>query len=86
MKPLFVFVLFFSPKDSEWKECPHYIYSNRECFFDANHTAIWVTYCLQLRSHNVTYFNEDDCFTVENIGELPIGVCDMMILCYDMNC
>lgn len=62
-----VFYLKKDPKDSEWKECPHYIYSNRECFFDANHTAIWVTYCLQLRSHNVTYFNEDDCFTVENI-------------------
>ncbi|KAM4576115.1 growth hormone receptor a [Odontesthes bonariensis] len=53
---------------SEWKECPEYIHSNRECFFDANHTAIWIPYCVQLRSqNNVTYFNEDDCFTVENI-------------------
>ncbi|XP_041855230.1 growth hormone receptor a [Melanotaenia boesemani] len=53
---------------SEWKECPEYNHSNRECFFDANHTMIWVPYCMQLRSeNNITYFNEDDCFTVENI-------------------
>ncbi|XP_034728278.1 growth hormone receptor a [Etheostoma cragini] len=52
---------------SEWRECPEYIYSNRECFFDMNHTSIWIPYCLQLRSQNLTYFNEDDCFTVENI-------------------
>ncbi|KAF1389295.1 hypothetical protein PFLUV_G00071950 [Perca fluviatilis] len=52
---------------SEWMECPEYIYSNRECFFDVNHTSVWVPYCLQLRSQNRTFFNEDDCFTVENI-------------------
>lgn len=52
---------------SEWKECPEYIHSNRECFFDVNHTSAWVTYCMQLRGQNITYFNEDDCFTVENI-------------------
>ncbi|KAM9743957.1 growth hormone receptor a isoform 2-T2 [Menidia menidia] len=65
--------VFYLKKDrvspaSEWKECPEYIHSNRECFFDANHTAIWIPYCVQLRSqNNTTYFNEDDCFTVENI-------------------
>ncbi|XP_077378608.1 growth hormone receptor a [Festucalex cinctus] len=57
-----------SSTKNEWKECPEYFYSRRECFFDRNHTAIWTTYCLQLRSRdNVTYFNTDDCFTVENI-------------------
>ncbi|XP_049572582.1 growth hormone receptor a isoform X2 [Syngnathus scovelli] len=56
-----------STKD-EWKECPEYFYSRRECFFDRNHTAIWTTYCMQLRSRdNITYFNTDDCFSVENI-------------------
>nr|AAK72953.1 truncated growth hormone receptor [Scophthalmus maximus] len=52
---------------SEWRECPQYIHSNRECFFDKNHTSIWIPYCMQLRSQNTTFFNDDDCFTVENI-------------------
>lgn len=53
---------------SEWKECPEYVHSNRECYFDGKHTSIWIPYCMQLRSqNNVTYYNEDDCFTVENI-------------------
>ncbi|XP_042277562.1 growth hormone receptor a isoform X2 [Thunnus maccoyii] len=63
--------VFYLKKDSptsEWKECPEYILSNRECFFDVQHTSIWIPYCVQLRSQdNVTYFQEDDCFTVENI-------------------
>nr|AAZ14786.1 truncated growth hormone receptor [Hippoglossus hippoglossus] len=62
--------VFYLKKDSptsEWKECPHYNYSNRECFFDVNHTSVWIAYCMQLRSQNATFFNEDDCFTVENI-------------------
>ncbi|XP_010766970.1 growth hormone receptor a [Notothenia coriiceps] len=51
---------------THWKECPEYIYPNRECFFDRNHTSIWTLYCVQLRSqNNITYFNE--CFNVENI-------------------
>ncbi|NP_001316270.1 growth hormone receptor a precursor [Kryptolebias marmoratus] len=63
--------VFYLKKDifsSEWKECPEYNSLNRECFFDANHTSAWTTYCLELRGqNNITYFNEDDCFTVENI-------------------
>ncbi|XP_019728275.1 growth hormone receptor a isoform X2 [Hippocampus comes] len=57
-----------APTENEWKECPEYFHSRRECFFDRNHTSIWTPYCLQLRSRdNVTYFNTDDCFSVENI-------------------
>ncbi|KAM4745992.1 growth hormone receptor a [Anableps anableps] len=62
--------VFYLKKDSptsEWKECPEYIHENRECFFDANHTSVWIPYCVQLRGQNITYFSEDDCFTVENI-------------------
>ncbi|XP_068994703.1 growth hormone receptor a isoform X1 [Embiotoca jacksoni] len=63
--------VFYLKKDSptsDWKECPEYIHSNRECFFDVNHTSVWIPYCMQLRSqNNITYLNEDDCFTVENI-------------------
>uniref|UniRef100_A0A3P9HRD4 Growth hormone receptor a n=1 Tax=Oryzias latipes TaxID=8090 RepID=A0A3P9HRD4_ORYLA len=63
-----VFYLKKDPPLSEWKECPEYNHLNRECFFDANHTSVWLPYCVQLRSqNNVTYFNEEDCFTVENI-------------------
>lgn len=58
-----------SSPTSQWKECPEYIHSNRECFFDVNHTSIWIPYCLQLRGQNITYFSTDDCFTVENIGQ-----------------
>lgn len=50
---------------SEWVECPHYL--NQECFFDSKHTSVWSVYCLKLLVHNVTYINEDDCFTLENI-------------------
>ncbi|XP_047449106.1 growth hormone receptor a [Mugil cephalus] len=53
------------PATSGWKECPEYVHSNRECFFDVNHTSIWIPYCMQLRSENTTY--DDGCFTVENI-------------------
>ncbi|XP_063753543.1 growth hormone receptor a isoform X2 [Eleginops maclovinus] len=54
--------------DNDWKECPEYIYPNRECFFDTHHTSIWTTYCVQLRSqNNITYFNNLDCFSVEQI-------------------
>ncbi|XP_054466149.1 growth hormone receptor a [Anoplopoma fimbria] len=63
--------LFYIKKDSptsEWKECPEYVHSNRMCFFDVTHTSVWIAYCMQLRSQeNITYFNEEDCFTVENI-------------------
>uniref|UniRef100_A0A3Q2UXM6 Growth hormone receptor n=1 Tax=Haplochromis burtoni TaxID=8153 RepID=A0A3Q2UXM6_HAPBU len=63
-----VFYLKKESPTSQWKECPEYIHSNRECFFDAHHTSIWITYCMQLRTqNNITYFNEDDCFRVENI-------------------
>nr|ABM21632.1 growth hormone receptor [Epinephelus coioides] len=63
-----VFYLKKNLPTSEWKECPEYLHSNRECFFDGNHTSVWVPYCMQLRGqNNITYFNEDDCFTVENI-------------------
>uniref|UniRef100_A0A672ZM54 Growth hormone receptor n=1 Tax=Sphaeramia orbicularis TaxID=375764 RepID=A0A672ZM54_9TELE len=62
-----VYYLKMKIPNSEWKECPDYNHDKRECFFDANHTSVWITYCLQLRSQNITYYNQDDCFTVENI-------------------
>ncbi|KAK7933510.1 hypothetical protein WMY93_004406 [Mugilogobius chulae] len=62
-----IFYLMKQPSKNEWKECPQYNHLNRECFFDANHTQAWATYCLELRVHNVTYYNEEDCFTLYNI-------------------
>ncbi|CAL9708086.1 unnamed protein product [Knipowitschia caucasica] len=56
-----------SPIKSEWNECPQYDFQNRECYFDAKHTEVWVTYCLEIHVHNVTYTNEDDCFTLNDI-------------------
>lgn len=57
--------------NSEWLsgECPQYIYSNRECYFDSNHTKIWVPYCIELRSQNATHQYETGCFRVEDIGQ-----------------
>lgn len=62
-----IFYLNKFPTYSEWKECPLYNHLNQECFFDANHTQAWIPYCLKLQVHNVTYMNEDDCFTLANI-------------------
>lgn len=61
---------------SEWEECPHYNHQNQECFFDANHTSPWITYCLKLLIHNVTYINDDDCFQVTTIvrPDPPVAV------------
>lgn len=64
---LLIFYLKKRPFNSEWKECPRYNYLNQECFFDANHTTAWATYCLKLHVHNVTYTHEDDCFTLDDI-------------------
>ncbi|XP_034026437.1 growth hormone receptor a isoform X2 [Thalassophryne amazonica] len=65
---LTVFYLLMDPSNSTWKACPEYIHSRRECFFDSKHTSSWFRYCMQLRTQtNVTYFNDDDCFTVEDI-------------------
>ncbi|XP_071339490.1 growth hormone receptor a [Trachinotus anak] len=63
-----VFYLKKESPTSEWKECPEYDHSKRECFFDVNHTSVWIPYCMQLRTqNNITFFNDDDCFTVEHI-------------------
>lgn len=63
--------VFYRRKESktEWlsRECPEYIHSNRECYFDANHTQVWTAYCMELRSQNATYLYDEKCFTVENI-------------------
>lgn len=60
---------------TEWLsgECPEYIHSNRECYFDANHTQVWIAYCMELRSQNATYLYDEKCFTVENIGQCLSG-------------
>uniref|UniRef100_A0A3B4A0E8 Fibronectin type-III domain-containing protein n=1 Tax=Periophthalmus magnuspinnatus TaxID=409849 RepID=A0A3B4A0E8_9GOBI len=57
----------YFPGKTDRNECPQYNYLNQECFFDANHTTAWDTYCLELYVHNVTYANEDDCFTLPYI-------------------
>ncbi|KAJ0067921.1 hypothetical protein NL108_011710, partial [Boleophthalmus pectinirostris] len=55
------------PAKTERNECPQYNYLNQECFFDADHTTTWFTYCLELDVHNVTYVNEYDCFSLPDI-------------------
>ena len=72
---LFSVFIFFIPflrpnkKEQLWRECPKYVPSEKECFFDKNHTQAWKTYCVQLRTrNNVTYYNDDDCFLLEHIG------------------
>lgn len=53
---------------SDWKECPYYTpLVKNECYFDRNHTVIWRTYYMELRSpgQNITY--DRLRFSVEDI-------------------
>lgn len=55
-----------SPK--EWSECPHYSTDRpNECFFNENHTSIWTSYHIQLRSRDQAKLYDENLFHVQDI-------------------
>ncbi|KAM6902760.1 growth hormone receptor b [Xenentodon cancila] len=55
-----------SPED--WRECPHYSTdTTNECFFDENHTSIWIYYSVQLRSRDQSVLYDEILFHVQDI-------------------
>ncbi|KAK2818867.1 hypothetical protein Q5P01_024428 [Channa striata] len=52
----------------EWNECPHYSTErSNECFFNENHTTIWTSYNIQLRSRDQAVLYDENVFNVEDI-------------------
>ncbi|MEQ2185507.1 hypothetical protein GOODEAATRI_018910 [Goodea atripinnis] len=56
--------------ETNWSECP--LYSTErpdECFFNENHTTIWTSYNVQLRSRDQSVLYDEISFSVPDIGE-----------------
>lgn len=54
----------------EWSECPHYSTDQQnDCFFSENHTTIWTSYSIQLRSRDRAVLYDENSFYVQDIGE-----------------
>ncbi|KAF3702310.1 Growth hormone receptor [Channa argus] len=52
----------------EWSECPHYSTDqSNECFFNENHTTIWTSYSVQLRSRDQAMLYDEILFNVQDI-------------------
>ncbi|XP_056288257.1 growth hormone receptor b isoform X2 [Pseudoliparis swirei] len=50
----------------EWSECPHYSGERpNECFFNENHTSVWTSYSVQLRSGDRVY--DENLFYIHDI-------------------
>lgn len=72
LKPGLVFRHPLNPL-SDWSECPHYsTHRPNECFFSENHTTIWTSYTIQLRSRDESITYDQKVLDVANIGELPV--------------
>ncbi|XP_063745414.1 growth hormone receptor-like isoform X2 [Eleginops maclovinus] len=55
-----------SPKD--WRECPHYSTERpNECFFNQNHTSVWLDYRVQLRSRDQDILYDENRFQLQEI-------------------
>lgn len=53
---------------NEWRECPHYSTDRpNECFFNENHTDIWIYYSVQLRSKDRAILYDEKFFYVQDI-------------------
>ncbi|XP_029024274.1 growth hormone receptor b [Betta splendens] len=51
-----------------WSECPHYSTEQpNECFFNENHTTIWTSYSIQLRSGDQAVLYDENLFQVLDI-------------------
>uniref|UniRef100_A0A4W3HZZ3 Uncharacterized protein n=1 Tax=Callorhinchus milii TaxID=7868 RepID=A0A4W3HZZ3_CALMI len=58
---------FFTLKDQEWSECPHYLDAGIGCHLNQSYTSGSGVQCVQLRAHNSTL--EQQCFTIQDIGK-----------------
>ncbi|KAF7217683.1 growth hormone receptor b isoform X2 [Nothobranchius furzeri] len=60
-----------------WSECPQYSMERpNECFFDQNHTTIWTTYTIQLRSRDQDVLYDETPVEVSVIvkPDPPVGL------------
>lgn len=58
----------------DWTECPHYSTQRpNECFFNENHTTIWTSYTVQLRSRDESITYDQKVLDVADIGEASCG-------------
>ncbi|XP_061887589.1 growth hormone receptor b [Entelurus aequoreus] len=67
-KPEDVRLFYTNKTPKEWSECPHYSSKKlNECFFNENHTVIWIYYNIQLRSKDQTILFDEKHFCVQDI-------------------
>lgn len=96
--PYFSFLLCRDSKsDGTWHNCPSYSTAvKNECYFDTNHTSIWLHYAIQLRSQTNDVYDEM-FFTVEEIGRsreqiifgsiwTKEGVCSHLVAAFKTQC
>ncbi|KAM4532175.1 growth hormone receptor b [Fundulus diaphanus] len=63
--------------EGNWSECPHYSSERaNECFFNENHTTIWTSYTVQLRSRDQAVLYDEISFSVADIvrPDPPLGL------------
>ncbi|XP_068430005.1 growth hormone receptor b [Clinocottus analis] len=57
-----------TPPSAEWTECPHYSTDRpNECFFNKNHTSIWMYSGVELRSRDQNISYDHNFFYVQDI-------------------
>uniref|UniRef100_A0A3B3URE4 Growth hormone receptor b n=1 Tax=Poecilia latipinna TaxID=48699 RepID=A0A3B3URE4_9TELE len=60
-----------------WDECPQYSAERPdECFFNENHTTVWTSYTVQLRSRDRTVLYDEISFSLEDLvqPDPPFGL------------
>uniref|UniRef100_A0A096M7B4 Growth hormone receptor b n=1 Tax=Poecilia formosa TaxID=48698 RepID=A0A096M7B4_POEFO len=63
--------------DKTWDECPQYSAERPdECFFNENHTTVWTSYTVQLRSRDRTVLYDEISFSLEDLvqPDPPFGL------------
>ncbi|XP_054878224.1 growth hormone receptor-like [Poeciliopsis prolifica] len=63
--------------EKNWSECPQYSAERPdECFFNENHTTVWTSYTVQLRSRDRAVLYDEISFSLEDIlqPDPPFGL------------
>ncbi|XP_023193674.1 growth hormone receptor-like isoform X2 [Xiphophorus maculatus] len=63
--------------EKNWNECPHYSAERPdECFFNENHTTVWTSYTVQLRSRDRAVLYDEISFSLEDLvkPDPPFGL------------